>query len=889
MSSLSRGPRSRGQSIKQQENTLRRNGSNIKKTQILSDDAYSYALRSAFLSYILQPRQKRLQHIAAPAAQKQPHKSSAMELLTDFSTSHNGRGNRFPHDFMKALDKRATNVLMGKERLPEFNDAMIKRGFGGFLNEFKEPIRRRNLDRDRKMEDLLLIFYSSCIKELKKGKAPDDDSWKYMGDRHLAMFIRLISSIMKDNEWEREKPELTARLHSLEKKLLLGDLDLTTNSSRNGGAGGQTIEIDVPLTYEVKDMPLVIVVARTFDKLLSTVQQDIDQNRAAWTEEAALKDLKMYQQSISLRAKNTINADDFDTDEAYEAWKKNETHEVSQMIFAIIQAHPALAKTSTRNSVLQLQGMTSPATDAAFSELSRKISEQSDMTSTYTPGQDHSFDFSALNLSSESTEEGVEIPFIYIPPDPRGYYRELVKQTLLHDIRNPDASDPIPEDHLFTKKSNEFLEEVASRWRVPLFSRRILFLDAVRELYIERDIGLQTVDRAFVMFKEIPPERKKAMRRSVSINVQDLVAHWTKWTLKDVSTYQQSLVAIRDNILRDLYQILQGAYDAKSPSFGLCLAILHAHLLEDELLPTSSKPLNEFSTQLIKALRERAAETYQSLYTEHVPVELDRREFYHVIKLGQEVAKHSDKIQRRFKKASDIFGAKPLTVFVSEALPAFAKDAKELVSIIMSNSKQTHQEIPIEDGFILYKELVDMRNIYNSALPGKRFVFQVEDHLQDFVWRWISGMDAQVLGWVEGAVKEDIFKMGSHAGDDNRHSVSVIDIFRSFKQSKDEIAMLGWGDDYQRAKFMTAIAKAIGAGVAKYCELLEQQFTKEMSRLTPEQEAALANTRQERWMQLARDTFSNKDHVEPYQFLPEVRLKRELTLIRAKLSSLSLN
>jgi hypothetical protein len=870
MSSLSRGHRSRGQSLLQQENTLRRNGSNLQKTQISPEDAYSYALRSAFLTYTLQPRQKRLQHIAAPAAQKAPHRSSAMELLTDFSGSHNGRSNRFPHDFMKALDKRATNVLMGKERLPEFNDPLIKRSFGGFLNEFKEPVRRRNLEKDRKMEDLLLIFYSSCIKELKRGKPQDDDSWKFMGDRHLAMFIRLISSIMKDNDWEREKPELAARLHSLEKKLLMHDLDLTTNSSRNGGAGGQTIEIEVPLSYEVKDMPLVLVVARIFDKLLSTVQQDINQHKAEWTEEAALKDLKMYQQSISLKAKNTINVDDFDTVEAYEAWKKNETQEVSQMIFVIIQTHPALAKTTTRNSILGLQGMSSP-TEAAFSELSRKISEQSEMTSTYTPGQDHSFDFAALNISSDSAAEGIEIPFVYVPPEPRGYYREVVKQTLLHDIRNPDASEPIAEDHLFTKKSEDLLEEIASRWRIPLFSRRIIFLDAVRELYIDRDIGLQTVDTAFTMFKEVPHEKKKVMRRS--INLQDLVAHWTKWTMKDVTTYQQSFTAIRDNVLRDLFQILQGAYDVKSPPFGLCLGILHEHLLKDELLPASNKPLNDFSTQLTKSLRERAIERYQEVWTEIVPAQVGEREFYHVIMLGQKVVELCERIQKRYKKASDIFGAKPLAIFASEALPAFAKDAKSLVSIIMSTSKQKDLDIPVEDGFQLYKELVDIRKVYNDALPGKRFSFQVEEYLQDFVWRWINTIDSKVLGWVEEAVKQDQFQMGSHTGDDNRHSVSVVDIFRSFKESKDEIAFLDWGDEFQHAKFMTAIAKAIGTGLAKYCELLDQQFTKEMSRLTAEQEAALSHTRQEKWMQLAKDTFSNKDRVEPYQFLPEVSHK----------------
>lgn len=103
-----------------------------------------------------------------------------------------------------------------------------------------------------------------------------------------------------------------------------------------------------------------------------------------------------------------------------------------------------------------------------------------------------------------------------------------------------------------------------------------------------------------------------------------------------------------------------------------------------------------------------------------------------------------------------------------------------------------------------------------------------------------------------------------------RHTVSIIDIFRSFNQSIEEVVNLNWDDDLQYAKFMTAMSKAIGAGVARYCELIEARFSKEMEVLTPEQEANVALTRQDRWMQFARDTWNNKERVEPFQFQPEV-------------------
>jgi hypothetical protein len=45
-----------------------------------------------------------------------------------------------------------------------------------------------------------------------------------------------------------------------------------------------------------------------------------------------------------------------------------------------------------------------------------------------------------------------------------------------------------------------------------------------------------------------------------------------------------------------------------------------------------------------------------------------------------------------------------------------------------------------------------------------------------------------------------------------------------------------------------------------------------MDRLSPAQEAAAAKTKQEKWMQLAKDAWNNKEKIEPFQFYPEVSL-----------------
>ena len=134
--------------------------------------------------------------------------------------------------------------------------------------------------------------------------------------------------------------------------------------------------------------------------------------------------------------------------------------------------------------------------------------------------------------------------------------------------------------------------------------------------------------------------------------------------------------------------------------------------------------------------------------------------------------------------------------------------------------------------------------------------------------------ESSILDWVDQAIKQDNFRVRTENNEipteDQRHSLSVIDIFSSFNQTIDRIVQLNWDDDLQYAKFMTALAKVVGAGVARYCEVLEQRFSKEMDRLTPEQEAARNQSTQEKWLSLAKDAWNNKEKIEPFNFFPEV-------------------
>lgn len=233
-----------------------------------------------------------------------------------------------------------------------------------------------------------------------------------------------------------------------------------------------------------------------------------------------------------------------------------------------------------------------------------------------------------------------------------------------------------------------------------------------------------------------------------------------------------------------------------------------------------------------------------------------------------------DILARRYTNHS-FHRVNPIAVLVNYILPVYAEDARDMIIRIMERAQEKNEQIEMQDGFDLYGELSSIRQAYIEALPGESFPFHLEELLAEFVWRWIQVTNAKMNDWVNQAVKQDNFKVqtdspGEIPTEEQRHSVSVTDVFRSFNQVVDQIVQLNWDDDVGYAKFMTAISRSIGNGMARYCEILEGLFSREMDRLTPEQEAAARQTKQEKWMQMAKDAWSSKEKVEPFQFFPEV-------------------
>lgn len=633
-----------------------RSNSYSNKRVISHNDAYLYALRVAYLSYLLQPRARRTQYVPAPQAPLQRSSTSINDLMKDFNLVRDSKSTKFPHGFMAELEKRLTGVLMGKEKRPEYNDAVVKRTFAAFFNAFSEPSFKKRMEKDRKVEDLVLIFFSNATKELSKGKQQGDDAWKLMVDRHLALFVRLVSLVLKDHDWVRDRPDLTSRLATLESKLLAHDQDLAAAPTKNGATGGSTVEVEVPLSYDVKDMSLVQVVARIFGLRNTMVQSDLNKYRSVWTEKAALQDLKTYQTLLNLNSPKTIRSDDFDLDEAYDQWKKGEIHDLSQMMLAIMQSYPELAKSTTGNMPqFNHRANGSDASDLQYPD--RRISDFSE-ASPYAV--DQPVDMTGLRSRSQSPESlpDDDRTFTFMPLDTRGYYRFIVAQAFAYDLNDKDlqtpasegSSDP-PPAKLLSKQSLELLNEICLRWRIPYVSRITLFLDVVREKFVDQDITLDTLDSAFNCIKEPPPENRKHSNIMSSV-----LFDRSKWLLTDTVLNQQILAALHVALLRDLYDVLQHCYEPKPPSVGPIVYVLEHHIYDDPSFSKTPEDLDVYRDQLYQGLQGKAHEMYRAFLQKEVPKDQNSWEFFHVIELGKMVVALAQRIQKRYRKNPEVMG-----------------------------------------------------------------------------------------------------------------------------------------------------------------------------------------------------------------------------------------
>jgi hypothetical protein len=252
---------------------------------------YKYALRTAYISYLLEPTTQaklRPPEPATPMSPKSaPPKPSAsasafgmLDLLRDSSSYKDSKTNKFPKELIQILRDKLQNIFMGRE--PKYQDQLVRTTFTSFFNYYIEPSYFKQVKENRKIEDLVLIFYSKATAELKKKGTGDE--WRSLVDQHVALFVRMIQDCMKEHNLASSAPELMQRLAGYEAKLLSENKEVLNPEAPARGLQENGPEI----SYHVGDMRLVLMLGPIFRKTKGVLQRDLDHLRVLASEQVSI-------------------------------------------------------------------------------------------------------------------------------------------------------------------------------------------------------------------------------------------------------------------------------------------------------------------------------------------------------------------------------------------------------------------------------------------------------------------------------------------------------------------------------------------------------------------------------------------------------------------------
>jgi hypothetical protein len=352
-----------------------------------------------------------------------------------------------------------------------------------FYGQFMVDSFKRQMKENRKIEELILMFATHATGVLKKESTLTGDSWKFELNNHIALFVKLLRESLRG--LNHVSPELLGRLDMYAAKL-------GPNQSSDSGYESSSTSRDrdsvssLTISGSISDMTLVKIVASLFKVEDYSVQKEVDQLRATCTEKAALTDLKTCLKNINAGAPFPGRREDFETEEAWHHWKTLEATQLQQMVVAMVQLNPELAK-STPTDLLPSVGSSVRPTSSRHGSVSSRLSL---------------VDYVDVTAPEDGEEDDIQVGhhFTFIPPNPRRFYKRLLELCLIADLElmlSPEVDDNDEVSlGILSSAHVDLLNECAMRWRIGHPYRASCFLDLVKQFYERNDVPLECIPEA---------------------------------------------------------------------------------------------------------------------------------------------------------------------------------------------------------------------------------------------------------------------------------------------------------------------------------------------------------------------------------------------------------
>ncbi|KAI0033497.1 hypothetical protein K488DRAFT_84857 [Vararia minispora EC-137] len=823
----------------------------ISKHRVTDEDIFNYALRVAFLNYLIQPRTVDTSSTTGNDHPKDREYSSRFTGALSSSLFSVGdlfrdirdgpKSVKFPEKLLKVLEQRLENIAMGRD--PSYSDQLLRRTMAVFYGQFKIDSFKRQMKENRKVEELILMFATHATNVLKKDPSLSGDGWKFELNNHIAQFVKLLREALRG--LNHVSPELTARLDMYAAKLAPPQSSDSGYDSASTSRDRDSI-ISVPgLSMNVNDMTLALIVSKLFQIRTDLLQREIEKLRPFCTERAALLDLKTCLKNIAAGEPFPGCREDFDTDDAWQYWRTLETSHLSQLTILLVQLNPELAKSAPTESITRKRpGSVYSSTPAVRNG---SISSRRSMAlSPHTPMLSES-DRDYVDVGEEIVENDEEVQvghnFTFIPLNPKKYYRRLLELCLEADLsamRDPNVDDNDQVSlGILSGPHLELINECALRWRISQPYRAACFLDIIKQLYERNEVPLECVPEALAAVLKVMHE-----------------ISFDKWPTQDADFLITVYGGLVSTFLGSIYHAMESIPRLKQEDIMPFVEVL-TQLRESNLLDRFEDDIE----MRIKDIQDRARTVSAQYYSRKM---FDLQSAQGVNK-ALPLLFMTDDIEQCTKLLDKRFGEPLLrkidmpALFTEVVVPLYRSDLEmSKKKLLEASMNQPTPDVPIQDIFALYRRTKTMLEMFDAFVQSP-IDFDLGLFFEPYVRAWLTETDNKTAQWVQAAIAADKFEAEGAEG----HSTSIVDLFDSLRSPINFLQDLQWSDEYQQARFFTSISKTISKAVEQYCRSVEELF---MTEMFPRPSDYLQPQKSSAWLERAKQLTQGEKKIEPFNF-----------------------
>ncbi|PWY98873.1 hypothetical protein BCV70DRAFT_201660 [Testicularia cyperi] len=773
---------------------------------------------------------------------------------------------RFPEKLIKRLNDRLELIAMGRDL--HFKDQSLRQTIGIFYGTFKEASFQKQMKENRKIEELILIFVTTAQGSLKK--RAQGDEWKQELNNQVGQFVTIIRECLKTVSGVPK--ELTERLEGYSAKLVPAKSSNGTSSasaaasaatapssknhispgsnstSRRASSASQIATMADPLS----EGSLVRTVGALFSVDLEQLRQDVEFVRRTCTEQAAMTDLKHCVKNISLQQPWPGRKEDFASEDAYQRWRASELASLSQMMMEMCQINPELLKSTSGDvpgTSAATTGSASRATGSrpdSYEGASGAGDSNSGAGATATP------DSETIQQVLGNPEDETFGPLVYIPPDPRAYYRRALEICIDYDL---EMIKHQPEEEevslsILTKRHIDLLSECAQRWRLSSSFRSVANLDVIKSKYDSGEVPLDCVSEALTTVTR-------------TLNDYDFDA----WMTLDQKLLVRVYSSLFESFLRFLYETFQDIHNVEPDEIQPYISMVQdihssGFVRQDKRLDALPVPLDNHVEELKDAIRIMAIHEYTAKTTELFS-QVVTNEVVPLVELLEWLEKGAKRMDKRYPEP--VLGSvDPVSLVLEKQVPLYLDDLDSMKQQVVDSAIREREPLAFEDIFTLYNRIKALLRMYKAFCPEGELTFSLTDWFEPHIRHWLMNSEKKTSEWVHNAIANDSFTPIESEG--AAHSSSIDDLFGALQQPVDFILGLKWPDAYQNARFLTTLSKIVSRAVEQYCSRVEEMFMEEMFPRTAEgQDMA---QKQSAWMVKAKQTLAGEKKVEPFHFQP---------------------